>query len=521
MRAVHETGVALLGVLLAVGGLEASAQTAMERIPGSTPAIRTQVPTPAPPEIAVEATQSDREMRWAVGHIAVRVGQDYILRDGESVREIVVVNGSATIEGYVRDNVTVAFGTLRLASTAVIEGSLVVVGGNATVEPGAVLRENLLVIGGRVEGPPNFTPGRDHFVIGATPLLERARAFAPWLSEGLLMGRPIVPRLGWVWTIVAITFFVSLVLTLIFLDAVRLCAEALAARPLSTFLVGLLVLLLTGPLAVILAASVIGIAVVPFLLCAVAIAWLLGKVGVAVWIGGSAIGMRVPSTRPQAVLAYVLGFAVICIAYMVPILGFVVYGLVGVVGLGAASLAFITAYRRENPAPPKAARTPPPVTAPPAAPLQADAMPMGETPVDPPVSQAAPDSLVFFPRASFLDRLCAFALDCALVLIANEMLDLTRSDGGPILLLLAYHIVFWTWKGTTIGGIICQLRLVRMNGEPLRFVDALVRGLSSLFSIAVLGLGCFWILRDPERQAWHDKIAGTYVVKVPRSWPVP
>jgi uncharacterized RDD family membrane protein YckC len=34
----------------------------------------------------------------------------------------------------------------------------------------------------------------------------------------------------------------------------------------------------------------------------------------------------------------------------------------------------------------------------------------------------------------------------------------------------------------------------------------------------VFGLGALWIIRDPERQAWHDKIAGTYVVKVPRTW---
>jgi uncharacterized RDD family membrane protein YckC len=61
---------------------------------------------------------------------------------------------------------------------------------------------------------------------------------------------------------------------------------------------------------------------------------------------------------------------------------------------------------------------------------------------------------------------------------------------------------------------------VRTDGTPLRFVDALVRGLSAIFSIAVLGLGVLWILRDPERQAWHDRIAGTYVVKVPRNWPL-
>ena len=35
-----------------------------------------------------------------------------------------------------------------------------------------------------------------------------------------------------------------------------------------------------------------------------------------------------------------------------------------------------------------------------------------------------------------------------------------------------------------------------------------------------LGLGCLWIIKDADRQAWHDKIAGTYVVKVPRNWPL-
>jgi uncharacterized RDD family membrane protein YckC len=138
-----------------------------------------------------------------------------------------------------------------------------------------------------------------------------------------------------------------------------------------------------------------------------------------------------------------------------------------------------------------------------------------------PAAGAGASGLVHIPHASFLDRACGIALDVALVLITNNALDLARHEGPLVMLLLAYHIVFWTWKGTTIGGIICQLRVTRIDGEPLRFIDSLVRGLSGIFSIAVLGLGCFWILRDPERQAWHDKIAGTYVVKVPRHYPVP
>jgi uncharacterized RDD family membrane protein YckC len=137
------------------------------------------------------------------------------------------------------------------------------------------------------------------------------------------------------------------------------------------------------------------------------------------------------------------------------------------------------------------------------------------------VSAVASD-LTSFPRAAFRDRLAAFVLDVILVLIAYRLLDdFARLEGGVFFFfLLVYHIGFWTWKRTTVGGIICQLRVVRVDGTPLTFADALVRGLSSIFSLAVVGLGCLWIVKDPDHQAWHDKIAGTYVVKVPRNWPL-
>ena len=145
----------------------------------------------------------------------------------------------------------------------------------------------------------------------------------------------------------------------------------------------------------------------------------------------------------------------------------------------------------------------------------------------PDMSAAAPahapvSDLLAFPHAPFRDRLAAFILDVILVAIAVQLLDLDGRSGEQrtFLLLLAYHIGFWTWKGTTVGGIICQVRVVRVDGAPLTFADALVRGLSSIFSLAVLGIGALWILKDPDRQAWHDKIAGTYVVKVPRNYPL-
>jgi uncharacterized RDD family membrane protein YckC len=134
---------------------------------------------------------------------------------------------------------------------------------------------------------------------------------------------------------------------------------------------------------------------------------------------------------------------------------------------------------------------------------------------------AAGGSLLSFRRAFFRERLAAFVLDVLLVAIAVTLLAISGRDGERIvLLLLVYYIGFWTWKGTTVGGIICQLRVVRTTGAPLQFSDALVRGLTGILSLAALGLGGFWILVDQQRQAWHDKVAGTYVVKVPHGWPV-
>jgi hypothetical protein len=235
-----------------------------------------------------------------------------------------------------------------------------------------------------------------------------------------------------------------------------------------------------------------------------------------------------PESRIQALRSFAIGFSVLCVAYMVPVLGLAAWAIGGVFGLGAATLSIVAGYRRERPAPlprvPAVEATangtaepfqygdpsPGPVREPvPMPPLHEAAGALTASAG----SLAAPD-LVSFPRAPFRDRLAAFVLDVILVAIGSSLVD------AFLPLLLAYHIGFWTWTGTTVGGIICQLRVIRVDGTPLRFVDALVRGLSSIFSLAVVGLGCLWILKDPERQAWHDKIAGTYVVKVPQHWPL-
>ena len=383
----------------------------------------------------------------------------------------------------------------------------------------------------------------------------------PYITRGLLLGRLIVPDIGWVWGVVAVLFFVQLLLNLLFPRATAASASIITERPLSTFMAGVLVLVLTGPVVALLAVTVIGIAVLPVLLGALLIAWIVGKVAVNRWIGTRLFEQDDTESRLESTRSFVIGFVVITIAYMIPLLGVVVWGLTGVLGLGAATLAFVRGYRRENPPAVRAPRETPPVPPPPVPPSPFEAAALGATPASaeagagagdadlsmhrstlgepftmpppafaggvPPTAQASPTrrldprALLAYPRASFGERAAAFALD---VLLVGMLAGMSGShDPGDyfVQLLVAYHVAFWLWKATTLGGIICQLRVVRVDGAPLRFVDVLVRGLVGVFSIATFGLGALWILRDPERQSWHDKVSGTVVVRVPKHYPLP
>jgi len=82
---------------------------------------------------------------------------------------------------------------------------------------------------------------------------------------------------------------------------------------------------------------------------------------------------------------------------------------------------------------------------------------------------------------------------------------------------LIYFVGMWTWRSTTLGGVILRLKVVRLDGQPLRLDVALVRALGAVVSLVVLFLGFLWIAWDRDRQAWHDKLAGTVVVRLPQS----
>jgi uncharacterized RDD family membrane protein YckC len=106
------------------------------------------------------------------------------------------------------------------------------------------------------------------------------------------------------------------------------------------------------------------------------------------------------------------------------------------------------------------------------------------------------------------------------ILLVSILGSIVHHQPLGFLIALAYFTGMWAWKGTTIGGIVLGLKVARMDGQPVTFAVALVRALAAAFSIVVLFLGFLWIAWDAEKQGWHDKIAGTVVLKLPRGTPL-
>src|SRR4029079_2271935 len=197
--------------------------------------------------------------------------------------------------------------------------------------------------------------------------------------------------------------------------------------------------------------------------------------------------------------------------YVIPVVGLIAYKLLGIIGLCVVVYTILLSIRQRSAnrgwaaaavaaAEPAAAAStePSPTPAPASAPAPAPAAPVEST----------------VPRAGFWIRMGALLIDMILIGVIIAILD----AGGEfwLLVLAAYGALMWKIKGTTIGGLVCGLKVVRRDGAEINWATAIVRALGCFLSMVVAGRGFLWIVFDEDRQAWHDKIAGTLVVRTTR-----
>jgi uncharacterized RDD family membrane protein YckC len=501
----------------------------------------------------------------------VSIGDDSTLDADQRAAAVVAVFGSARSEGTVDQAVVAVFGDVH--ATGTVGNAVVAVFGDVYVNNR--VRDAVVAVLGNVELGPEADVG-EVVVIGGT--LERAetavvrggvqrilttdlsglRFLRPWTRHALLLGRPLAlePGLGWAWGFAFAFLALYFVLALLFRDGVDRCVQTLETRPGQTVLAAILTTLLTPVLIVVLLVSVLGIAAVPFVMLAIIGASLFGKAVVLAWIGRRCTKLFPDTPLAHTAIAVLIGGLIVMALYLVPFIGFVLFNALGILGLGVVVYTLLLSLQGSRRGRATATPSPPPASTPPRsaameAPTSRFAEAAGE--VSEPVSSAdspsstdsasnagtaasagtstaepppaspgrKPEALhvsdadaAALPRATFWIRMAALAIDAVMIGIVVGMLN--QDSDWWLLLLGTYGAVMWKLKGTTIGGVVFGLKVVRRDGRPIDWATAIVRALSCFLSLFVAGLGFIWILFDDERQGWHDKIAGTVVVTMPK-----
>tara|TARA_E500000178_G_scaffold355544_1_gene428548 strand:- start:542 stop:2125 length:1584 start_codon:yes stop_codon:yes gene_type:complete len=467
-----------------------------------------------------EVVSSDEVIRNAVV-----IGGD-IQVDGRIERDLIVVGGSVTLNGEIGGDLTLIGGKLIAGADAMVEHEGILIGGPFVIDSHATFDEDLF------QFP---LPGLFSFISG----------IKLWMTHCFILMRPFAISVTWTMVLAGLLVLVNFLTLILLGNAVDQSVKVLEPKPITTFFVGLLGLILLGPLLLLVTATGVGILLVPFFICAISAATIVGKVAVYTTLG-KRIGHRAGANWGNtSIAAFLIGSLIMFLFYLVPFLGGLALGVVLPLAFGAILLAAIQMFRAEVDFPAPISGKPlvvQPSDAGAAISHSEEASKAQEEPQDneadgvnvtssketphrekkrstvtkPPSYNSEQTHAGQYERAGFWARIAATALDFVLVFFGLQILGLIDGQGGFryfILLWMVYHIVLWGWKGTTVGGTIMKLKLVTLKGEAPLWGTVVIRSLSSLFSGIPLGLGFLWVGWNAERQSWHDLVAGTVIIR--------
>ena len=150
----------------------------------------------------------------------------------------------------------------------------------------------------------------------------------------------------------------------------------------------------------------------------------------------------------------------------------------------------------------------------------------------PEMARSAQEPRIPFGLASPGERILAGLIDLAFVsliqltlfylttqLVAQRLGALPASAAAAMgvvgaVLAAGYFMFFWSLSGQTLGKLLTGGRVVTAGGGgALGFNRAALRLVGSVLSVAPLGAGLLGLWTDAERRGWHDRLAGTKVVR--------
>lgn len=236
-------------------------------------------------------------------------GEDVHVAKDKEVTSVVVIGGSATIEGRVTDAVVAIAGSIYLKPGAIVDGDVVAVGGTVHKEGDARVGGEQVSLG---------IPSLQNMKFGRLPL-------------GLLGGNWFSFSFS-VWRILAVIFLGWMTYWL-FPRHSNEVMSAISADPAKSVLFGLLGYLALLPLTIILIITLLGIPLVPLLWLAVAAGRFLGQVALGLLVGRY-LAVRL-NFQVSDIYHTLLGLFALGAVVALPVVGGIASLFYGLVGFGA------------------------------------------------------------------------------------------------------------------------------------------------------------------------------------------
>jgi uncharacterized RDD family membrane protein YckC len=130
----------------------------------------------------------------------------------------------------------------------------------------------------------------------------------------------------------------------------------------------------------------------------------------------------------------------------------------------------------------------------------------------------------FWPRvgAALIDSLLVLMVTAPLLtwVYGGDYWYSTKVLHGPVDFVITWIlpaiavILFWMYRQATPGKMAIGARVVdAVTGQAPSTRQLFIRYLGYYVSTIPLLLGLIWVAVDPRKQGWHDKLAGTVVVR--------
>jgi uncharacterized RDD family membrane protein YckC len=104
-------------------------------------------------------------------------------------------------------------------------------------------------------------------------------------------------------------------------------------------------------------------------------------------------------------------------------------------------------------------------------------------------------------------------LDAMFRIVTADLGALLGQFAPFLIMSLLYFGLFWAISGKTPGQSLLHVRVIDRSGERPGPVTAAVRLVATVAGLFPGALGALWMAFDMEKRAFHDHVAGTYVVR--------